>query len=58
MLLAIEFIVRYVHTRPVRRTTPDSDGAADATDMGYSLDRRTRLMLCGLGLSSLCIYIR
>ncbi|CCM06794.1 uncharacterized protein FIBRA_09094 [Fibroporia radiculosa] len=49
MLLAMEFVSRFLHDRPVRI-------AAEGPRTG--LDTKARLMFAGLALSSLCIYVR
>ena len=50
MILASEFILRYIFDRPLR--------PSEKRPTGYTLDRKTTLMLVGLAFSSLCIYIR
>ena len=49
--LAVEFVLRFLYDRPVRKV--DSE-----TDPKRFVDQKTKLMLCGLGLSSLFIFIR
>lgn len=50
MILASEFVLRYLFERPLR--------PSEKRTTGYTLDRKTELMLVGLAFSSLCIYIR
>ena len=47
-ILAVEFLIRYVKDRPVRRTD---------TARG-ELDKRVKLMICGLSFSTVCLFIR
>lgn len=49
--LAVEFVLRFLYDRPVRKM--DSE-----TDPKRFVDQKTKLMLFGLGLSSLFIFIR
>ena len=49
MILATEFVVRYVYKRPVRHVT---------TESAYPLDRSMKQVLGALALSSLCVYVR
>ncbi|GJE99943.1 RTA1 domain-containing protein [Phanerochaete sordida] len=51
MLLATEFVLRYLKDRPVRPALVAAVGPR-------TLDTRMRLMLFGLGLSTLAIFIR
>lgn len=51
--LAAEFVFRFWHDRPVRKSVTDAD-----TQRLRFVDRKTKLMLFGLGLSSLFIFIR
>lgn len=51
--LAVEFVFRFWHDRPVRKSVTDAD-----TQRLRFVDRKTKLMLFGLGLSSLFIFIR
>jgi len=50
MILAAEFVMRYLHDRPI-------SGRA-VIDTGYTLDRNMKQMLAALAFSSLCIYVR
>ena len=52
MALAVEFIYRYLHDRPVRKVSVER-----LVDLHY-LSRDYKLMLLGLGLSTICIFIR
>lgn len=50
MLLAAEFVLRFLHDRPVRNVVHAAGH--------HHFNRNTKLMLAGLTFSSLCIYIR
>ena len=50
MILATEFILRYIYDRPAR--------PSEKRTTGYTIDRKMLLMLIGLAFSSICIYIR
>ncbi|KAH8116115.1 RTA1 like protein [Phellopilus nigrolimitatus] len=48
--LAAEFLIRYYTRRPIRQGDTDEEENA--------LDRKSKLMIFGLGFSTLCIFIR
>ncbi|KZT70111.1 RTA1 like protein, partial [Daedalea quercina L-15889] len=50
MLLATEFVLRYLHDRPI--------GARQTVKTAHALDAKTKQMLGALAFSSLCIYVR
>lgn len=50
MLLAAEFVLRFLHDKPVRNVVHPSGR--------HNFTRNVRLMLAGLTFSSVCIYIR
>lgn len=50
MLLASEFVLRYLYNRPIQ--------GRPAVETGYTADRHTKQILCALAFSSLCIYVR
>lgn len=52
--LASEFILRYAYNRPVRKVKTESHDASDDAP----LDKKLKLMLLSLALSSLLIFIR
>lgn len=52
MILVIEFVVRFLYNRPLRKGDgPQYDGT-------HYLDTRAELVFAGLTLSSIAIYIR
>ena len=52
MILASEFILRFLNNRPIRT------GTGKGFDGTHYFDTRTKLLLGGLALSSIAIYIR
>ena len=52
--LASEFILRYIYDKPVRQVKTENYGDSEDTP----LDKKTKLMLLSLALSSLFIFIR
>lgn len=52
MALAAEFIVRYLHDRPVRRIAAEKAAALHYLSGNY------KWMLSALAFSSICIFIR
>lgn len=54
MALATEFIFRFMYNRPVRNIK----GVMQEKPLVHVLDRKTKLMLFGLALSSIAIFIR
>ncbi|PCH39363.1 RTA1-domain-containing protein [Wolfiporia cocos MD-104 SS10] len=50
VLLATEFVLRYLHNKPLKDRIN--------TTTSYSLDTRMKQMLMALAFSSLCIYVR
>ncbi|KAH9912222.1 RTA1 like protein-domain-containing protein [Fomitopsis serialis] len=50
MLLAAEFVLRFLHDKPVRNVVHAAGH--------HHFNRSTKLMLAGLTFSSLCIYVR
>lgn len=54
MTLATEFILRFLSDRPVRNV----NGVVREKLAAHALDRKTKLMLFGLALSSIAIFIR
>ncbi|EKM61078.1 uncharacterized protein PHACADRAFT_83812, partial [Phanerochaete carnosa HHB-10118-sp] len=54
MALAIEFIIRFLYERPIRKVR----AIQTTTSSAHFLDRNAKLMLFGLFFSSLTIFIR
>lgn len=52
MILAVEFIVRYVNDKPFQRANNQPPTG------NYFLDKNMKTMLSGLAISSVLIYIR
>ena len=52
MALAVEFVLRYLYVRPLRKVSPE-----DCSSL-HALSRQYQLMLLSLGFSTICVFIR
>ena len=50
IILAAEFITRYLYKKPVRSSVGDTSA--------YQLDKNMKQMVVALAFSSLCVYVR